>query len=353
MGIHGLSKLIADNAPKAIKEHKFETFFSRTIAIDASMSLYQFMTAIRRDGEVLTNDKGEVTSHLQGLLHRTTRLLASGIKPVYVFDGKPPTMKSGELAKRRERSAEAREKLLKANEEGNAEDVEKYAKRVVRVTSQDNEDARRLLTCMGVPFVVASCEAEATCASLCKDGKVFATATEDMDALTFGTTLLLRNLTAPASKNLPIMEFSFERVLEGLELSHDEFIDLCILCGCDYCDKIPGIGPVRALKLIKAHHSIEGILEALDPEKYPAPKDWPYEEARRLFKEPDVTQSENVSFVWKGPNETELIKFLVDEKGFSETAVKSATEKMRAARKKGGQKRIESFFKPIPKKMAS
>uniref|UniRef100_A0AAY4BCY5 XPG N-terminal domain-containing protein n=1 Tax=Denticeps clupeoides TaxID=299321 RepID=A0AAY4BCY5_9TELE len=97
MGIHGLAKLIADHAPTAIKEQDIKNFFGRKIAIDASMCIYQFLIAVRQDGNVLQNEDGETTSHLMGMFYRTIRMLESGIKPVYVFDGKPPQLKSGEV----------------------------------------------------------------------------------------------------------------------------------------------------------------------------------------------------------------------------------------------------------------
>jgi flap endonuclease-1 len=46
MEIQGLTKLLADNAPKAMKEQKFESYFGRKIAIDASMSIYQFLVRL-------------------------------------------------------------------------------------------------------------------------------------------------------------------------------------------------------------------------------------------------------------------------------------------------------------------
>ena len=127
MGIQGLTRLISDNAPHAIKEHKLENYFGRKVAIDASMSIYQFLIAVRQVGEgQLTNDAGEVTSHLTGMLYRTVRMLEAGIKPVFVFDGKAPTMKSGELAKRKERQKAAEEELAKLQQEGgSAEDIER------------------------------------------------------------------------------------------------------------------------------------------------------------------------------------------------------------------------------------
>jgi len=86
---------------------------------------------------------------------------------------------------------------------------------------------------------------------------VFATGTEDMDSLTFGTPILLRHLTYSEARKQPIKEIHLTKVLEELKLNMDEFIDLCILLGCDYCDSIRGIGPVRALELIRQHKTIE------------------------------------------------------------------------------------------------
>lgn len=153
------------------------------------MSLYQFIVAVRQgDSQTnLTNDAGEVTSHIQGFLGRTVKMLELGIKPVYVFDGKPPGLKSGELAARDEKKQQAEVELAAALESGDAEEIRKASHRSVRVTGQMNADVQELLRLLGCPVVLAPCEAEASCAALCQAGKVYATATEDMDALTFGS----------------------------------------------------------------------------------------------------------------------------------------------------------------------
>lgn len=195
MGIHGLTKLIADKAPGAIKEHKMDSYFGRKIAVDASMSIYQFLIAVRQGEQgQLTNEAGEVTSHITGMLYRTIRMMEAGIKPAFVFDGKAPTLKGGELAKRKERKAAAEAELTRLQEsgEGTAEDIERQQKRLVRASREQSEEVKRLLTLMGVPIVDAPCEAEATCAKLAAAGVVFGTGTEDADALTFGTPKLIR-----------------------------------------------------------------------------------------------------------------------------------------------------------------
>lgn len=231
MGIQGLSKLLNDNAPRCVKDHKMDYFAGRKIAVDASMQIYQFLIAVRQGGGEgqLTNEAGEVTSHLTGMLYRTIRMMEAGIKPVFVFDGKAPTLKSGELAKRKERLQTAEAELAKLQETGgSAEDIERQQKRIVRASREQSEEVRivvgqvqscadaapipslhnspappsrpssapspqvkTLLTLMGVPVVDAPCEAEATCAALAKADLVYATATEDMDALTFATPRLV------------------------------------------------------------------------------------------------------------------------------------------------------------------
>ena len=135
MGIHGLTKVLGDNAPSCMKENEIKNYFGRKVAIDASMSIYQFLIAVRSDGQQLTNESGETTSHLMGLFYRTIRMLENGIKPVYVFDGKPPQLKSGELAKRTERREEAQKQLTEAQQAGDQENIEKFSRRFVSACS--------------------------------------------------------------------------------------------------------------------------------------------------------------------------------------------------------------------------
>lgn len=254
MGIHGLGRLIADVAPEAIKEVELKGYFGRRIAIDASMSLYQFLIAIRHQNNVMTNESGETTSHIVGFFYRTCKLLEAGIKPVYVFDGKPPQLKSGELQKRKV----AREAAEKKLEEAAAADVQKFEKRLVRVTRSHNDDVKQLLRLMGLPVIESPSEAEAQCAQLAKEGLVYAVATEDMDALTFGTPRLIRNLSSGTGDK--VKEFDLNKSLSGMGLDHKQFVDLCILMGCDYCSSIKGIGPKKGLDLIKKFSTIENIL---------------------------------------------------------------------------------------------
>lgn len=345
MGIKGLTKLLSDHAPGCMREQKFEGYLDRKVAIDASMHIYQFLMVIGRSGDqTLTNEAGEVTSHLQGMFMRTCRMLETGIKPVYVFDGKPPTMKGGELAKRKDKREEAEAALAKAKEAGDQEMVEKMSKRTVRVSREQSQEVMKLARLMGLPVFEAPCEAEASCAALCKAGLVYAAASEDMDTLCFSCPKLARNLMSPASQGKPILEFDFDKILSELELTWDQFIDVCILCGCDYCDSIKGIGPVKALQLIKKHGSIEALLKDLDQEKYPVPEDWPFDAARELFRNPDVVDTAELELKWTAPDEEGVVAFLCGEKSFNEIRVRNALAKLKAAKGKSSQNRLETFF---------
>ena len=266
MGIKQLFSIIKEEAPDAFKEGEIKNQFGRKVAIVSapeallgndedivltlmigcvsnslniwhysaliiysSMSIYSFLIAVRSGGEMLTNEDGETTSHLMGMFYRTLRIVDNGIKPVYVFDGAPPKLKSGELAKRFQRKAEATEGLEEAKETGTAEDVEKFSRRTVRVTKEHNAECQRLLKCMGVPYIIAPTEAEAQCAVLARAGKVYAAASEDMDTLCFDSPVLLRHLTFSEQRKEPIQEIFLEKVLAGLNMDRKQVCSIYML----------------------------------------------------------------------------------------------------------------------------
>ena len=313
MGIKQLFKFLSENAPRSIKPQTMDNYTGRVLAVDASTCLYQFIVAIRLGAEnqhaSLMNDAGEVTSHIGGFLNRTLRMLEAGIKPVYVFDGKPPEFKMAELEERREKRQKAEADLKEAVEAGDAEAVLKQTKRTVKVTPKMNQDVRRLLKMMGCPIIEAPCEAEATCAKMAKLGKVYGSVTEDMDVLTFGSPVMIKNMfstqptgttTTPGMKpgQRPVYEVNLAVALEQLNVSMDQFIDFCILCGCDYADTLRGVGPHTGFKLIVEHGSIEEVVKHTDEAKIPP--DWMFKEARHLFKEPDVIAADapELEFDW-------------------------------------------------------
>jgi len=277
-----------------------------------------------------------------------------GIKPVYVFDGAPPEMKSGELKKRSDAKAAAKAAAAKATEEGNAEMAEKYTRRVNSVTPAMTADCKVLLRAMGVPVVEAPCEAEAQCAAMAKAGIVYAMASEDMDSLTFGTPLLIRQMWAGAragadKKGVKPMTFSLDAALTGLDMTMAQFVDVCILCGCDYTDSIRGIGPTKALALVRKFGDLSAVVNALKGEgKYTIPDTFPVAEVRELFVAPKVTPPDSLTLKWGDVDEAGLRGLLVERMQFKEETVTSGIARIRKSNKNSTQGRLDSFFKPVP-----
>jgi len=350
MGIKGLMPFVSDHAPLAVKETKMEAMTGRMVAIDASMCLYQFLVAVRQ-GEAqsnLSNADGEVTSHIQGFLNRTVRMLECGIKPVYVFDGKPPELKRDTLDAREERKKTADADLTSAIETGDSDEIRKASHRSTRVTPQMNADVQELLGLLGVPVVLAPSEAEATCAALCRAGLCYASVTEDMDVLPFGTTVMLKNFfdteSARAGTKRPVYEVTLAPLLQQLDISMDSFIDFCIMCGCDYCGSPRGVGPTTAFKLLKKHGSLEAAIATLDAKQLPPPEAWQVDAARQIFKALEVSDASALSLQFKSPQTDALKMYLIDRHSFAEARVEKVLARLRASRASGSQSRLDSFF---------
>ena len=282
MGIKGLTQLIKKNSPNSIEHHALYTMKDKRVAIDTSIFLYKSLMNVRSKGEYLRNSEGKVVSHIQGLYYKTNQLLTFGITPIYIFDGKPPQEKSDCIKGRQKKANECKEKMDKT------EDVEKkksLEKGTIRIKKEYIDDLKNLFSLMGVSYIHPDGEAEAYASELCRQGFVDAVMTEDMDTLSYGCPLLLRSCIDKSIKRPEVVtKFNFKKIIEDLKLNHDEFIDMCILCGCDYCPTIPKVGPVRALKYIQKYKTIENSINS--NEKIDIPEEFKnkYIASRGLFK---------------------------------------------------------------------
>lgn len=303
------------------------------MAIDAYNALYQFLAAIRQpDGTPLMDSKGRVTSHLSGLFYRTINFLEAGIKPVYVFDGKPPELKSREISERMSAREEAKRKYEEAVAVGDIEAARMYAQMSAHLTSEMVEVSKRLLTSMGIPWVQAPSEGEAQAAYMVIRGDAWATASQDYDSLLFGSPRLIRNLAITGRRKLPKKEayieikpelIELDSLLNGLKVTREQLIDIAILIGTDYNpDGVRGVGPKTAYQLIKTYGSLEKAIKTLPGAKFPVPP----EEIRRLFLNPPVTSS--YALEWSDPNPDKIVELLVKEFEFSEERVRSAIERL-------------------------
>ena len=361
MGIKRLMNLLREKAPKSIKSVPLSNYTGQLFALDASMAMYQFLIStqtIKTQGfsiAELRDEQGNLTGHLLGLLNRTLMLMEHGIRPVWVFDGKPPEAKMNTLRGRKEIKENAEKEKDEAKDQGDMEKALKFANQTIKIDQKMTDDAKKLISLLGIPVIEAPSEAEATCSILAKDKKVFAAATEDMDTLCFGCPVLIRELTG---KEENIIEIKLDVALSELGLTMDEFVDLCILCGCDYCERIEGIGCIKAFQLIKEYKTIEKVIEYT--EKYNKDdnhkkkmtynkENFDFVQARELFKKPEVIDTSKVELNFTSPNIEGLKEFLVKEKNFSETRIDNAIKRLGNAKSKASQSRLDSFFSFKPK----
>jgi flap endonuclease-1 len=329
---------------------RLEDLSGKSIAIDAYNALYQFLAIIRQpDGTPLKDSRGIVTSHLSGLLYRTSNLVEMGIKPIYVFDGVPPALKEVEIKRRMKAKEEALVRYEQALKEGKTEEARMYAQATSRVKDYMADDSKKLLDLMGIPWVQAPSEGEAQAAHLTKRGDADYCASQDYDSLLFGAPKLIRNVTISGRRKLPSKNVFIEVVPEIVELdnvlrecgiTHEQLVDVGILIGTDFNPEgIKGLGPKTALKLIKEHGNLENTLPYLKNAEFPAEP----QRIREIFLHPKVT--DDYQIVWKEPDMEGVIDFICRQRDFSEDRVRKAIEKMQEGTKKlKGKTTLEKWF---------
>src|SRR3990172_2546578 len=263
---------IAEIVPK--KEIKIEDLRNKKLAIDAFNWIYQFLSIIRdrATGEPLKDSKGRVTSHLSGIFYRTSKLIEAGIKPIYVFDGAPPDFKYV-TQERSEIRREAERKWKEALEKEEFESIRKYSQASSRLTSEMIEQSKRLLEYMGLPHVQALSEGEAQCAYMCKEGLVFATASQDFDSILFGSPRLVKNLSISGKRKMPKQEgfyyiypelIELDKIKKETGLSREKLIIIGLLVVSDFNPGIKGIGPKKALDLVNKEKTLDRVLGKIE-----------------------------------------------------------------------------------------
>jgi len=340
MGIKNLRVILNQKCKLAINTRKLESYRGMTLGIDLSIFLYKYL---------YNND-----DHIEGLTRFILRLLKNQITPLFIFDGKPPKEKDDVLLDRKEKKQiltdkknivesmihlervsyddfktnvqesmkdlvsglvindEELKELFSKNNDELKEESYRISKKIIYVTPEHIENSKKLFELFGIKYIHAPCEAESLLALLCKNNVVDGCISEDTDVLVNGGHLFLRNFNA--DKNT-IDEYCLHGILDGLEMTFEQFIDMCILCGCDYTTKINGMGPITAYKLIKKHNNLESVLE--NNTKFIIPENFDYKKARDLFKNPITSElydsiDKNVKI--SEPNISEIKVFLKESK---------------------------------------
>jgi flap endonuclease-1 len=308
-------------------------------AIDANNALYQFLSIIRQpDGTPLMDRKGRITSHLSGILFRTVNLLEKGIRPVFIFDGKPHPLKGVTIEERRAVRIEAGEQWQKALERGDLDEAYKQARSSSRVDDEVIGSSRELLGLMGIPWIEASGEGEAQAAFMVARGDASYAVSQDFDTLLFGAPTLVRNVTISGKRKIRGRTISINpekivlaELLSGLSITREQLIEIGILAGTDFNEGIPGIGPKKGLKIVLAGEFEKALLEKLpgfDPLQ-----------VKEIFLRPDVTTGYTVR--WGQPDREGIVRMLCGGYDFSEDRVKNALDGLKAT---AGQRTLDSWF---------
>jgi flap endonuclease-1 len=308
-------------------------------AIDANNALYQFLTIIRQpDGTPLMDRRGRVTSHLSGILFRVASFMEKGIKPVFVFDGKPAALKQATIDERRKVRETAGMKWKEALERGDEEEAYKQARSSTRVDTAIIETSKQLLVLMGIPVVQAPGEGEAQASYMVAKGDARYVVSQDYDTLLFGAPLLVRNLTVSGKRKIRGRQITVspERIvladtLAGLHLTREELIEIGILVGTDFNPGVEGVGAKTGLKIVQ-----KGGFTAKLKEKQPGFDPAPVME---MFLHPPVTNE--YSLAAGHPDAEGIRKMLCDGYDFSPERVDKAMEGFTV---KAGQKTLESWF---------
>ncbi len=325
-----------------------ENLSGRILAVDAYNALYQFLSIIRGErGEYLMDREGKVTSHLSGLFYRNINLLALGIKPIYILDGKPPSLKTVEIERRRVVKQKAVKLYKTALARGDLPEARKYAQATSYLKDYMVEDTKRMLDLLGIPWIEAPSEGEATAAYLTKTGVATDAASQDFDAILFGAARLVRNVTISGKRKLPGRsvyidvepeEIGLKRLLKNLGVTQEQLVDIGILVGTDFNpDGFKRIGPTTALKYVKKH----GRLEKIDSVREELKK-IDYQAIRKIFLHPEVTESKE-KVQWHPPDHGKVTAFLCGERAFSEDRVNRALERLEKVERERSES-LEKWF---------
>lgn len=313
------------------KQIEMKELLGKKIAIDAFNWIYQFLSIIRdrETGEPLKDSKGRVTSHLSGLFYRTSKLMEAGIRPVYVFDGKPPEFKFA-IRERLERKNEARWKLMKAVEDEDVESIRKLSQQTSRLNDEMIEQSKNLLRYMGIPVIQAPSEGEAQCAFLCRENLVFSTASQDSDSLLFGSPRLIKNLSITGKRKLPKQDVYIEiqpelielKDIEKMGLKREQLIIMGLLVGSDFNPGIKGIGPKRALDLVKKEKTLQNVLKSVEwNHEIPAEKIYDF------YLNPPLDKKVQIKF--EGIEEEKIMNIMVDEHEFSKERIEKVVKNLK------------------------
>ena len=323
MGIKSLTQSIQKYSPESIQTENLYKLSGKKVAVDASLIIYQQLLSKTK---IYKNEGGKMTNHISGIFYKIMNYISLNIELVFVFDGKPPDNKQECINTRKEKSKKAKELEGKAKTD---EEKEKFQKASLRITKEIIDDVKKLLNLLGITYIHPDVgEGEAYASELCRIGYVDYVLTEDMDTIAYGCPKLIRRCVDRSNKRRDVVSiFNYDKIMNDFDMNYDQFLEFCILCGCDYCPSVPKVGHITAMKLFKEHKTIDEIMKNT---KFNFPEN--YKETFQLAKDNfllfrDKLNIEELTFHTSTANVFETEKYLVDTINMNEKRVQNALKK--------------------------
>lgn len=248
------------------------------VAIDISILLYKFsFMAGKSETNKITSTNLDIKKDsfgrvISSIINKLTySFIENKIMPIIVFDGPAHKFKENVIKERKNTKLKTKEEIKELkkqikckvdvdalDETETTELVEKLKKKtstIIDLTSENIEALKEALTLCGIPHIEAENDAEKLCAILNRKGIVDFVYTNDFDAVVFGASAIVTSIKDSfAEIIIP------ELIYLGSGLSREQFVDFCILLGCDYNTRVKGFGPVKSLKSIIEFKNIEGVI---------------------------------------------------------------------------------------------
>jgi len=334
------------------KELSIEDLSGKIIVVDVFNQLYMFLSSIRQpDGSLLKDSHGDVTSHLNGLFYRFTKLMQHDIKFIFVFDGKAPDLKLKERARRAELKHEAEKKFEEAKEKEDLDEMKKYAARTSKLTKEMIASVKELISALGMPIVQAPAEGEAQAALIVKNKHAYASLSQDADSLLFGCPLVVKNLTLSGRRkqagrlnydSITPELISLDDTLQSLGITLDQLIIIAMLTGTDYnIGGIKGIGHKTALKLVKEYGHTEKDFDKLFIDyKWSEYFDYDWKDVFNIIKHTETTDDYDIRFM--DVDDEKVVELLCQQHDFSEERVRKILDTLH--KKPRAQKGLGEFF---------
>jgi flap endonuclease-1 len=212
-------------------------------------------------------------------------------------------------------------------------------------------ESKLLLEAMGLPVVQAPGDGEAQAAMMVQKGLAYATASQDYDALMFGSPKLVRNISITGRRKVPrqnryIMvepeEIDLKETLEANGIDRAGLIFIGLMTGTDFNDGVRGIGPKKGLKIAREVESLDELMAFLE-EKHDYQFEVDIEQVFNLFLDPPYSPIDKLK--WADVDEGRIKEILVQQHDFSEDRVeKTLSDLSKITKERAAQSKLDKWF---------